>query len=92
MKKIAREIRINRESVRRMAKQELRLKAYKLQKGQLLTNDNKRVRLQRCHALVHRAAADRWKKILFSDKKLLTIEQLHNRQNDRSWSAEAAGR
>lgn len=91
MRKIAREIKINRESVRRMARQELGLKAYKLQKGQLLTNDNKRVRLQRCRALVRRAAAHRWEKILFSDEKLFTIEQAHNRQNDRSWSAEAVG-
>lgn len=91
MRKIARETGINRESVRRMAKGKLGLKAYKLRKGQVLTEDNKRVRLQRCRALLRRAAAYRWEKILFSDEKLFTIEQSHNRQNDRSWSADTPG-
>ncbi|UYV74511.1 Homeodomain [Cordylochernes scorpioides] len=32
----------------------------------------------------------RWERT-FTDEKLLTIEQAHNHQNDRSWSAEAPG-
>ena len=33
----------------------------------------------------------RWEGILFTDEKLFTVEQAHNHQNDRSWSAEAPG-
>lgn len=89
MRKIARETGISRESVRRIAKEELNLKPYKLQKVQLLTDENKRVRLQRCRQLKRRAAGRQWERILFTDEKLFTVEQAHNRQNDRSWSAEA---
>jgi len=48
MRKIARETGINQESIRQIAKEDLHLKSYKLQKVQLLTDDNKRVRLERC--------------------------------------------
>ena len=91
MRKIARETGIKRESVRQMAKRELNLMPYKLQKVQLLTDENKRVRLQRCRQLKRRAAAQRWERILFTGEKLFTVEQAHNHQNDRSWSAEAPG-
>jgi hypothetical protein len=91
MRSIARETGISRESVHQMAKTELNLKPYKLQKAQLLTDDNKLVRLQRNHALLRRTAGTRWERIIFTDKKLFMVEQAHNRQNDRSWSAEAPG-
>ena len=86
MRKIACETGMKRESVRQMAKRELNLMPYKVQ---LLTDENKRVRLQRCCQLKRRAAAQRWERILFTDEKLFTVEQAHNHQNDRSWSAEA---
>lgn len=56
MRKIAREIGLNRESVRKIAIYELGLKPYKSQKVQLRTDENKRVRLQRCRLLQRRAA------------------------------------
>ncbi|KAM8702243.1 hypothetical protein ACLKA7_005106 [Drosophila subpalustris] len=67
MRKIARETGIKRESVRQMAKKHLGLKPYKLQKVQLLTEENKRVRLQRCRQLKRRAAGQRWERILFTE-------------------------
>jgi len=91
MRKIARETGMSRESVRNIAKNELGLKPYKLQKGQGLTQENKRVRLERCRQLKHRAAGTCWEKIVFSDEKLFNVEQSHNRQNDRIWSAQAPG-
>ena len=92
MRKIARETGIKRESERHMAKRELNLMPYKLQKVKLLTDENKRVRLQRCRQLMRHAAAQRWEHILFTDEKLFFIvEQAHNHQNDKSWSAEAPG-
>ena len=74
MRKIARETGMKRESVRQMAKRELNLMSYKLQKVQLVTDENKRVRLQRCRQLKRRATAQRWERILFMDEKLFTVE------------------
>ena len=91
MRKVARETGISRESVRRMAKKELKLKPYKFQKVQLLTDENKRVPLQRCRALLRRSGAQRWKNFVFTDEKVFTMEQFHNPQNDRNWSEEASG-
>ncbi|UYV84292.1 hypothetical protein LAZ67_X001765 [Cordylochernes scorpioides] len=58
---------------------------------QLLTGENKRVRLERCRQLKHRATDEQWERILFTDEKLFTIEQAYNHQKDRIWSAEAPG-
>jgi hypothetical protein len=52
MRKVARETGIKRESLRLFAKNELKLKAYKLQKAQLLTDNNKKVRLERSRQLL----------------------------------------
>lgn len=89
LRKVARDMGINRESLRQLVKNDLGLKAYKLRKGQQLTNQNKRVRLTRCRELVRRAAGSEWETILFTDEKLFTVEQVFNHQNDRIWSAEA---
>lgn len=91
LRKIARETGISRESVRRIAKTELKLRPYKLTKGQLLTDENKRVRLERCRKLLKRAAHSNWEHILFSDEKLFSVQQVFNRQNDRIWSRSPPG-
>uniref|UniRef100_A0A1I7RU52 DDE_3 domain-containing protein n=1 Tax=Bursaphelenchus xylophilus TaxID=6326 RepID=A0A1I7RU52_BURXY len=91
MRKIARETGLSRTSVRRMAKDVLKLKPYKLQKVQRLTERDKKVRLERCRKLKRRAAGQVWEKILFSDEKLFSLEQAQNHQNDRFWSTEHPG-
>lgn len=91
MRRISRETGISATSVRRIAKVDLRLKAYKLRRAQLLKNENKEIRLQRCRELARRHAAGNWKRILFTDEKIFTVEQHHNHQNDRNWSSEAPG-
>ena len=70
MRKVARETGLNREAFRRIAKNELGIKAYKLQKAQLLTEENKKVRIQRCRALLQRHAGP---EILFQMKKFLQL-------------------
>lgn len=86
MRKVARETGINRESVRRIVKNELGLKPYKMQKAQLLTDANKEVRVQRCRQLLRRVAGQ---EILFTDEKIFTVEAAHNHQNDRIWASES---
>ena len=83
LNKVARETGINRESVRRIVKNELGLKPYKLQKAQLLTEKMKEIRVQRSQLLLKRAAGQN---VLFTDEKIFTIEAVHNHQNDRIWA------
>ena len=73
----------------KITKNVLKLKPYKMRKPQLLTDNNKRIRLQRCRVLLHRFAAKRWEKLLFTDENVFTLEQYHNSQNDRIWSQDA---
>ena len=73
MRKIARETGISRKSVSRIDKQSFNFKQYKLHKVQLLTTDNKHVRLERYRRLLRRVAPPNWKRILFTDEKLFTI-------------------
>lgn len=82
---------INLEAIRRMVKNKLGLKQYKLQKVQLLTDENKRMRLQRCRQLQYEAVDQQWGQILFTDEKLFTVKQTHNHQNDRCGCAQAPG-
>jgi len=89
MRKIAVQTGLKRESVRKIAKNVLKLKPYKMREAQLLTDNNKTMRLQRCRALLRRFAAKRWENLLFTDEKVFTLEQYHNSQNDRIWSQEA---
>ena len=51
----------------------------------------KEVRLQRSRSVLRRVAGQKWKKILFTDEKLFTIEAAHNHQNDRIWSKNSPG-
>uniref|UniRef100_A0A914KM83 Transposase n=1 Tax=Meloidogyne incognita TaxID=6306 RepID=A0A914KM83_MELIC len=86
MRKVARDTGISATTVRRIAKNELGLKPYKLQKAQLLTEKTKKVRLERCKLLLQwHACPD----ILFTDEKIFTIEAVHNHQNDRIWTTES---
>jgi inhibitor of nuclear factor kappa-B kinase subunit alpha len=87
-RKLAKTIKISRQSVRRIIKNELHMKSYKLKKAQLLTEKAKNIRLERAKLLKTRFSANKHRSILFSDEKLFTIEQNHNRQNDRIWSQE----
>ncbi|UYV84907.1 hypothetical protein LAZ67_X003956 [Cordylochernes scorpioides] len=91
MRNIAGDCGISKSSVYRIAKRELNIKAYKLQKVKLLTDGNKRVRLERCRQLKHRATRQIWERILFTEDELFIIEKAHNHQNYKSWSAEPSG-
>ena len=56
MRRVACEAGLNREAVSLIAKNELGIKAYKLQKAQLLTKENKKVSIQRSRDLLLRHA------------------------------------
>ena len=58
MRKVAREMKIKRETARLMAKIELGPSPYKMKEARKLTAENKRPRLHRCKELLKRAAGD----------------------------------
>lgn len=94
MRKIARDIGISEKSVRNIVHNRLGMKSLKLTKGQNLNDKICMVRKERCTMLKAIYAANRHRRILFSDEKFFNIEQAYNVQNDRviSPNASAANR
>lgn len=89
MRIITRKSDISDQLVLRMTNQELGLKLYKMQEFQLSSDENKRLRLQRCRQLFRRATGQQWDQTTCTDEKLLTLERTHNCQNDRRFPTEA---
>ena len=80
---MAKEMGSSRESMRRLVREDLNMKAYKIHKRQLLTTQNKQKMLERSKIMLSRFADGLHKQFLFSDEKLFTVEQIVNKQNDR---------
>lgn len=87
LRKMAKQMKVPRESLRRMVKNNLGLKSLKMRKTHML-NDRLRVaRRYKCKQLLSRYAPDDCKSILFSDEKLFNVEVKWNSQNDRVLAA-----
>ena len=91
IREIVREIEVNRETLGQIAEDDFNLKPYRLRRVQLLTDEDKVKRLQRCRLLNQRAAEGRWVTILFTDEKLFTVKQSYNPQNDKNGCSENPG-
>lgn len=85
-KVMAREMKISPRSMSRILREDLNLKAYKRYTGHLLTPQLREIRRVRSKALLARHGKNSYKKILFTDEKIFTIEQKFNRQNDRVYA------
>ena len=83
IRKMAKEMKTNRESMRRLVRKDLGMKHYKRHKRQLLTTLNKKKRLERCKAMLSRFTHGRHNQILFSDEKVFTVQHILNKQNHR---------
>lgn len=83
--KLAKDLNISDRSLRRILKDKLQTKPYKIQKVQDLSMRQKQERVKRAKALLQRAAEGRLENIVFTDEKLFTVEQFVNKQNDRVW-------
>ena len=59
---------------------------YKIQKVQELGDAQKKVRLERCKMLKGRCVGSWYERIIFTDEKIFTVEQVINKQNDRLWA------
>ena len=83
MRKMAKDLGVNRESLRIVVREDLGLKSMKRKTVHHLTPTLHRKRIERCKGLLRRLAPDDVSKILFSDEKIFTVEEATNRQNDR---------
>ena len=83
MRKMAGELQISRESVRRVVKRDLGLSSLKLRNVHSLTTASRQKQLDGSRSLIRRFAAHGLDTVLFTDEKLFTVEQSFNRENDR---------
>lgn len=83
-RKTATDLKINRESAREIFRKDLKLFPFKKQKVHGVSGLSKQKRLERCKNILAGHAGD---EMIFSDEKIFVLEQFHNSQNDRVWSA-----
>jgi len=86
--KITKEMHISDRSVRKIMKNHLHVKPYKIQKVHALNPTQMKVRLERAKELKRLHTSDEIPNIVFSDEKIFTIEQFVNKQNDWVWLTE----
>lgn len=91
-REIARETGISRSSVQRIAKKDLHLKTFRRHEVQLLSNSDKKKRLDACRRLKVRMISDKVDRTWFSDEKVFTVQTPTNTQNDRVYAAVSAKR
>jgi hypothetical protein len=85
-REIVRETGISRSSVRRIIKNDLRLKCFKKTRAHELTVANKAARLARSRQLLERFPAHLVNFIVFTDEKIFTVASPSNLQNDRLYA------
>ena len=83
MRKMAKDMGVNRESLRKVVREDLGLKSLKRKTAHHLTPTLRQKQVEICKGLLQRLASDDVNKIPFSDEKLFTVEEATNRQNDR---------
>ncbi|XP_026482180.1 uncharacterized protein LOC113389345 [Ctenocephalides felis] len=89
---MAEELNISDRSIRRILKNDLKVKLYKIQKAHDLTPKQQQVRLQRAKEFLRRAESGKFPNIVFSDEKIFTIEQFVISQNDRVYWTERSNK
>ena len=90
VKKLAAEVGMKRETVRSVLKKDLRLKSYKIQTIQHITDNDNARRLQFCSKIKETSQQRRLdaNTIIFSDKSHIYLNGFVNKQNIRIWSAQ----
>ena len=82
----SRKLNISRTSVRRILKNDLLFRPYKIIVEPLLTDEHKEKRKKFSNWVRRRFRKEDTMKILFSDEKLFDIDGIYNFQNDRIWA------
>lgn len=79
-KLMAFQVKLSRESIKRVINQDLGLCAYKKKACQLLNTRLRKIRKERNQALVLRYANNKHRSILFSDEEIFTVEDNFNKK------------
>ena len=85
-REIQRETGISRSTVRRIAKDDLKLKIFRRREVQQLSDSDAKKRLQACKRLKKRMTDDKIERTWFSDEKIFTVQSPTNTQNDRIYA------
>jgi AraC-like DNA-binding protein len=86
-RKLARDFHMSDRSVRRILKDDLHIRPYKVVIEPRLTGVHKAKRLAFANWVRHTFGKEETLRILFSDEKLFDIDGIYNSQNDRVWAA-----
>jgi len=83
LNKMAKSLKISRQSVQSVVKNELELRSYRLFNGQILNDQAKQNRKEKCKKLRDFFKVRRVEDVLWSDEKVFTVEVAKNAQNHR---------
>lgn len=83
---LSREMNVAPRTMSRILRDDLHLSAYKRYTRHLLTDKLKEIRRIRSQGLLDKYEAGLYRKILFTDEKIFTIEESFNKQNDRVYA------
>ncbi len=83
IRNMALEAGVNREVMRKIVREDLRIKPHHLQKWQLLSNATVEKRLARAKVLCNWLKSRTQESIIWTDEKILTVEAAFNSHNDR---------
>ncbi|CAP35954.1 Protein CBG18521 [Caenorhabditis briggsae] len=83
MNQMASSLGISRQSVQSIVKKDLGLNSYRLLRGQYLTEQSKKNRLEKAKKLLDALKVRRLSEVIWTDEKIFTVEPLPNRQNAR---------
>lgn len=83
LNKMAKSLKISRQSVQSIVKNELELRSYRLFNGQVLNDQAKQNRKEKCKKLRDFFKVRRIEDVLWSDEKVFTVEVAKNAQNHR---------
>src|SRR5678815_5297342 len=75
-----------RSTVRRIAKDDLKLKIFRRREVQQLFDSDAKKPLEACRRLKQRMTVDKIEKTWFSDEKIFTVQTPSNTQNDRVYA------
>lgn len=86
-RRVAAQLGISRESVRRIAKRDLGLSCFKRIPGQVINEATRVKRLTRCKQLLKRFTVPRAKRLFFTDEKTFYLDPPVNSSRCRVWAA-----
>ena len=83
MRKMCKDLKISKDSVRRIVQNKLGLRSYKIGRGHLLNDQMKKNRELRAKKMLSLVTDSCLERVLFTDEKIFTVQPIHNSQNDR---------